>query len=147
MEFSAGGVVYARFDDIFKFVLIRDHNDQWTFPKGHIEKNEKPEMAALRETEEEIGLNNIKIVQMLDKLDYWFRFNDESIHKYVYFYLMENLGDSKLTPQLEEIHGAEWFTPEKAMEAVGYKAQNQPILAKAFQILNIPCDQAQEDLK
>ena len=103
MEFSAGGVVYRKTDEGIKFALILDTNSQWTFPKGHIEKGEKPDAAAVREIEEEIGLSKLRTYDLLEKSDYWFKFNDELIHKYVYHYLVEAFGDDQLKAQVSEI--------------------------------------------
>lgn len=139
MEFSAGGIVYKKKDD-FEFALILDSYGKWTFPKGHIEKNEKPEAAALRETQEEIGLNQIKIIQLLDKVDFWFKLNNELIHKYVYFYLIESTGDEELVHQVAEVAEAQWFKPAEAFQKIDYKKQNQEILIKTFKILGINCD-------
>jgi len=141
MEFSAGGLVYKKNGDDYLFALIRDSNDQWTFPKGHIEKPEKPEETAIRETSEEIGLNSIRVIDLLEKSDYWFKFNDELIHKFVYFYLIENFEEETLKPQVEEINGAEWIEPQKALDIIGYKKQNLGILLQACQKLGIACQE------
>lgn len=140
MEFSAGGVVYKKIKNDFEFALILDSYGKWTFPKGHIEKDEKPEESALRETTEEIGLSRIKIIELLEKVDFWFRFNDELIHKYVYFYLIESDGTEELTHQIEEVQEAKWFAPQDLYNQIDYKKQNQAILAKTFKILGINCD-------
>lgn len=137
MEFSAGTVVYKKLGSDFQFVLILDSYSEWTFPKGHIEKGEKPEEAAARETEEEIGLSEVKIIELLEKSDYWFKLHDELIHKFVYFYLAEAQVSQELTPQLTEVKEARWFSTEEAYEKISYKKQNQPILLKAFKILGI----------
>jgi len=54
-EFSAGGVII----EDGKTLLIRMRNLKgelvWTFPKGHVEAGETPELAALREVTEETG--------------------------------------------------------------------------------------------
>jgi 8-oxo-dGTP pyrophosphatase MutT (NUDIX family) len=147
MEFSAGGIVYSKIDGQFKFALIVDTNGQWTFPKGHIEKDESPEDAAIRETCEEIGLNDLTIIELLAKSDYWFKFNNDLIHKYVYFYLIEYSGNEELKPQLSEIKDARWFSPDEAINIIGYKEQNQAILQKGFTILGITCESKAEDLK
>lgn len=140
MEFSAGGLVFRKINEKIEFALILDLNEEWTIPKGHIEKGEEPEQAALRETEEEIGLKDLEIKDMLEKIDYWFKFNDVLIHKFVYFYLMEASGDTNLVPQLSEIKDAQWFSPEKAYEIAGYPKQNQTLILKACQIQGIKLD-------
>ena len=52
-EYAAGGIVGKN----GKVLLVKVTNLQgqvvWTFPKGHLEKNETPLKAALREVEEE----------------------------------------------------------------------------------------------
>lgn len=61
-----------------KKVLMCEHiwiDDAWQFPQGGIEEGEKEEEALLRELEEEIGTNKIKIIDKMDeKLKYQFPF-------------------------------------------------------------------------
>src|SRR5690606_37755157 len=55
-EVSAGGIVFRRAaDGTSRFLLIRDSYRHWGFPKGHLEDEETPAIAALRETREETG--------------------------------------------------------------------------------------------
>lgn len=147
MEFSAGGIVYKKTKEDFEFALILDSYGKWTFPKGHIEKNEKPEEAALRETTEEIGLNQIKIIELLEKVDFWFKFDDQLIHKYVYFYLIESDGTEELSHQVEEVQEAKWLSPQDTYDQVDYKKQNQAILMKTFKILGINCDYSAKNVE
>ena len=37
------------------FLLIRDSYKNWGFPKGHLEADEPPELAALREVQEKLA--------------------------------------------------------------------------------------------
>lgn len=147
MEFSAGGLVYRKTGEEYQFALIKSLDGQWTYPKGHIEKQEKTEDAAIRETTEEIGLAHIRIIKLIEKSDYWFKFNDELIHKFVYFYLMQDDSLDPLTPQIEEIQDAQWFSPKEAIDAIGYKKQNLPILLKSCALLGLSCPSATEDIK
>ena len=136
LEFSAGGVVFRQNDKKIEFVLILNPFDKWTFPKGRIEKGEKTEIAALRETAEEIGLKKLKNLGLIKKIDYWFRKENHLIHKYVYFYLFEASARVKLNPQKEEIKTAEWFEAQKALEILGYPKDVRSILEKAIEIIN-----------
>ena len=135
MEFSAGGIVYKKEDEKIQFALILNSYNEWTFPKGHIEKGEKPEETAKREVGEEIGLGDLKIINLIDKIDYWFKLKDILYHKFVYFYLMETASDSKLEAQVSEIKKAVWMSGEEAEKNLKYK-EDTPLLRKAIAMLS-----------
>lgn len=131
LEFSAGGVIFRRIENQIEFLIIKDSYDKWTFPKGHIEKGEKPDEAAIREVGEEVGLTDIKIVNLLSKIDYWFKFEGELIHKFVYFYLMESYSfDLKI--QEEEIKEAKWVNVKETINTLSYKDENTTLIHKAM---------------
>jgi mutator protein MutT len=50
---------------------LKNHAGQWAFPGGHMEKNETPEDAALRELDEEVGLK-LSHTSILGRLDDFF---------------------------------------------------------------------------
>ena len=135
MEFSAGGIVYRKIEGKIEFALILDSYGKWTFPKGHIEKGEKPEEAACREINEEIGLSDLKILLLLDKIDYWFKFENNLIHKYVYFYLMEATKESILKPDPKETKGARWLSKEDSLKFLDYKQESEMLLVKSINFL------------
>lgn len=56
---SAGVVVVRRFDDGWRFLLLRAYR-YWDFPKGGIEAGESALAAALREVKEEAGLADLR---------------------------------------------------------------------------------------
>jgi 8-oxo-dGTP diphosphatase len=64
---KAGGVVVCD-ESGQKYVLLthRTQFDDWTFPKGHIEKDESEENASAREIEEETGLKVLNGVKLPD---------------------------------------------------------------------------------
>lgn len=54
----AGCVVFREGSEQKRYLVISSSNGKdWVLPKGHIEKGETPEQAALRELEEETGLS------------------------------------------------------------------------------------------
>ena len=52
---------------------MMDSYGKWAFPKGHVEPGETFEEAAARETLEELGLEQIRLLEYLGKIDIWFR--------------------------------------------------------------------------
>ncbi|MDE2213302.1 MAG: NUDIX hydrolase [Patescibacteria group bacterium] len=59
---SSGGIVRNRAG---KIVLVRQHGNSWSFPKGGVEQGETLMDAARREIFEETGLENLKLLRDL----------------------------------------------------------------------------------
>jgi len=112
------------------FLLIRDSYKNWGFPKGHLEANEAPELAALREVQEETGLGDLALRGEIDTIDWYFRFRGRLIHKICHFYLMES-ASAQTSPQREEgITACRWATMGDAMQAISY-ANARTVLERA----------------
>jgi len=124
MEFSAGGLVYRSNCGKIELLLIRDAYNEWTFPKGHIEKKEKPLEAAELEIFEETGLEKLENPAELKKIDYWFKDKQELIHKYVYYFAFKSSKDNFIKIDENEIKEARFFSLVEAKEVCGYKKDN-----------------------
>jgi len=96
-ETSAGGLVVRRVDGQAEAAIIARRNRagrlEWCLPKGHLEGDETPEEAAVREISEETGILGT-IVAPLGVIDYWFSGDDRRVHKVVHHYLLRALGGS-----------------------------------------------------
>ncbi len=129
-ERSAGGVVYRMESGRPLFLLIRDSYKNWGFPKGHVEVDEPPEVAALREVQEETGLGDLALRGEIDTIDWYFRFRGRLIHKVCHFYLMES-ASGETSPQRDEgITACRWSTMPDAMERISY-ANARAVLERA----------------
>lgn len=71
--------------------LNRAGRVEWCLPKGHLELDETPEQAAVREIEEETGIQG-RIVDGLGTIDYWFSVEGKRVHKHVHHYLLLAIG-------------------------------------------------------
>ena len=120
-EVSAGGVVFRRLEDkSLRFLLIRDSYENWGFPKGHLEEEETPAEAALRETCEETGLDDLVLRGPIRLIDWHFRFRGRFIHKYCHFFLFES-ATALPAPQIDEgITECRWCTMEEALRDLSY---------------------------
>ena len=94
---AAGGVVVTN----GKIVSITRHGIP-DLPKGHIEKGESPEQAALREVEEETGIGKLRIVKELPSTWHCYWEHEEWKLKRTYWYLMESEENYQPKPQTEE---------------------------------------------
>ena len=94
-EISAGGLVVGHeMGDPHAAVIARRNRAgrlEWCLPKGHLEGEETPEEAAVREIAEETGIHG-RIVQSLGTIDYWFSGEDHRVHKVVHHFLLRATG-------------------------------------------------------
>ena len=94
---AAGGVVII--DNQF-FAIER--NGIPDLPKGHIEKGESPEVAALREVEEETGITDLEIIKELPATWHCYLLDNQWTIKKTSWYLMKTDSGMKNIPQTEE---------------------------------------------
>ena len=112
----------------------RDLKDQtrerllWSLPKGHIEEGETPEQAAVREVQEETGIES-EISKELGVINFWFMAGGNRIHKTVHHYLFREVG-GKLAPQLTEVDDVGWFPLAEIVELLAYPDEKK-LIAKS----------------
>ncbi len=121
LEVSAGGIVFRRVPgEVPRYLLIRDSYNNWGFPKGHLEGDESPAEAALRETAEETGLQQLVLQGPIRVIDWHFRFRGRHIHKYCHFFLFES-PEGEVCPQVDEgITACQWRPLPEALEILSY---------------------------
>lgn len=119
-ETSAGGVVYRVDGGTTLFLLIRDSYANWGFPKGHLERGERAEDAALREVREETGLDGLSLRGAIDSIDWYFRFRGRLIHKVCHFFLMETAQSETAPQRAEGITACRWASFDDAVESISY---------------------------
>ena len=91
---SAGGVVYRDLGRGPEVVICgRNYPAIWGLPKGTPEPGESHEETALREVNEETGLQ-VKTDSRIGAIDYWFVRARDGVrcHKTVHFFLMTSVG-------------------------------------------------------
>jgi 8-oxo-dGTP pyrophosphatase MutT (NUDIX family) len=92
---SCGGIIVRQVGDSREIVLGRRTREgdrvTWSLPKGTPDKNESAEQTALREVNEETGLE-VRIVAPVGPIQYFFTQRGKRIHKTVHYYLMEATG-------------------------------------------------------
>lgn len=126
-ETSAGGLVLDRSGPTLKAVIIARHDRRgrliWSLPKGHLEGDESPEQAALREVTEETGIE-AAILAPLGVIDFWFLTEDKRIHKTVHHFLMEAVGGELSDADLE-VTAVEWVPLEVLPSRLAYSDERR----------------------
>ncbi len=89
-EYRAGGIVFRCVDKVVEYLLVTSNSNQnrWIIPAGHIEAGESAPTAALREVEEEAGVQ-AKIVKDLGRFHYIWNRGQQRILIDTHLYLME----------------------------------------------------------
>ena len=71
-------------------------------PKGHIEKNEQADVAAMREVMEETSISNLKIIRQLPSTCHCYLLNNQWTLKATSWFLMSTTDEFNPKPQIEE---------------------------------------------
>ena len=112
---AAGGMVVNNKEEI----LFIYRNNRWDLPKGKTEKNESIEESAIREVEEETGVQNLEIRRFITRTYHVFRRKGKLRLKETYWYEMYTEYDGELTPELSEgIKKVKWKNYEKSHKAL-----------------------------
>ena len=121
-EPTAGGIVFRRDKKgNVEMLLIQDHKDRWTIPKGHIEPGETAQQAAKREIGEEAGLNDVEVLGWLGKIHFRYRRVDKLVLISQQVYLMRVNTDGNEIQKEEWMNGIKWFKYHDALDVIEYE--------------------------
>lgn len=123
-EKSCGAVIYNQ--NIEKYLIVKMHNGNWGFPKGHVEKNETEIETAIREIKEETDID-IKIKENFRETIKYIP-NENTIKEVVFF--LGIVDHEKLKINSNEIENFKWCTYEESLKLITYKVQRD-VLEKA----------------
>jgi 8-oxo-dGTP pyrophosphatase MutT (NUDIX family) len=122
---AGGGLVYNKKGD----VLFIFRNGKWDLPKGGKNKREKMSHTAIREIEEETGVNKLKIVKKLQKTYHVFKRNGRYKLKITHWFEMTSEFEGDLIGQLEEgIEKVAWLNKKQTEEALKNSYENIKLL-------------------
>ncbi len=121
-ETTSGGIVFRRDAATKKLeiLLMQDAKNRWTIPKGHVEEGEEPKQTAEREIREETGLQEMKVMNWLGKVNFRYRRDQTLVLMTMHIYLVQGLGDTnKLTPE-DWLNDIKWFPATTAIDKIAY---------------------------
>ena len=122
-EASYGGVV-VRDGDVL-VITPAGRPDVCTLPKGGANAGESKEQTAAREVREETGVQ-VRVVERLGDVEYWYRRSGRRVFKTVGFYLCDFVsGDT--ADHDHEVDDARWVPLEQARTALTYPGERRII--------------------
>ena len=133
---SAGGIV-VRYDSDQPWLVVGSRRRErdgrtWTLPKGTPDAGESREQTAIREVEEETGLQ-VRITGPLDSIEYWFVQSGTRIHKTVHYFLMEPVGGD-LARHDHEFDEVRWIPFASAATMLTFETE-RALVARAGELL------------
>ena len=129
---AGGGLVFNKKGQ----VLFIFRNGKWDLPKGGKEKREKMKLTAMREVEEETGVDNLIITKRLQKTYHIFKRNGVYKLKITQWYEMKTDFEGIPVGQLEEgIEKVAWLNPEQIQEAIKNSYENIKLILQEGQLV------------
>ena len=128
---ASGGVVYRRGADGLEFLAVhRPRYDDWSLPKGKLDRGESWEDAAVREVEEETGLR----CALGDELTPTSYRDNKDRFKVVRYWLMEATGGDGAFEPDAEVDTLRWLPAEETLERLTY-ARDAGLVREAIERL------------
>ena len=135
-EKSCGVIVFYQTDSKpVEILLLHYPEGHWDFPKGHVEEGEEDIQTALRELEEETGIEEkeLKIIDgFKEKIHYFFMRNSTKVSKTVEFFLAK--ASHKNITISHEHQGYIWLFIDEALEKLTFNNAKE-VLKKVKQFL------------
>ncbi|HET9056944.1 MAG TPA: NUDIX domain-containing protein [Chitinophagaceae bacterium] len=125
---AAGGLV----ENEKKQLLLIFRRGKWDLPKGKMDKGETPEACAIREVQEETGLQKIQIKKKITVTYHTYEEFGKHILKENHWYKMKASSSEKFIPQTEEDIGEiHWVEKDKIDE---YLKNTYPSILDVFKM-------------
>ncbi len=119
-SFSSGGILVNTQGQI-ALVLMDDEN--WSFPKGHIDTNESTLDAAKREVQEETGIGSFELIKELGKYQRPCADNENEI-KNITLYLFKT-SETNLAPTANDVTKAIWVDVSKVKSILSFQKDRE----------------------
>ncbi len=126
---TAGGVVIGPDG---KIVVVNQHGNSWSLPKGHLESGETAFVAAVREIKEETGITDLELIEALGTykryrigLD---KTEDKNTSKLITLFLFRT-NQNELLPEDPDNPEARWLPIDEAADILTHRKDREFLLS------------------
>lgn len=116
-EKSCGAVVFKKDHNEIFILLVEMNKGHWSFPKGHMKRNETEQQTALREIKEETNLEVNLIGEFRQTVKY---LSDQETEKEVVYFLAKPKS-TLIQRQESEIKNITWLRYKDAMKQLTFE--------------------------
>ncbi|ERG88681.1 MAG: NTP pyrophosphohydrolase [halophilic archaeon J07HX5] len=114
---SAGAILFRDTRGRREYLLLKSRPGDWEFPKGGVEGDEELQQTAIREVEEEAGIEDFRLIDgFRQDYDYVFEASGTTIHKTVHLFIAHSFETSA---ELSNEHrDLQWRDYEQAINTI-----------------------------
>lgn len=88
---SAGAILFRDTRGRREYLLLKSRTEDWEFPKGGVEGKEELQQTAIREIEEEAGIDRFRLIDgFREDYEYVFQAGSSTIHKTVHLFIAKS---------------------------------------------------------
>lgn len=130
---SSGVIPYRTTRGKREYLVLKSRTSDWEFPKGGVEDDEELQQTALRELEEETGIEGIELIDgFREEYSYVFESDGERIHKTVHLFIGHT---HEASAEISKEHNDyQWRTYEQAYNTLTHES-TKDILDKTHEYL------------
>ena len=114
---SAGAILFRNTRGRREYLLLKSRPGDWEFPKGGVEGAEELQQTAIREVQEEAGIEDFRLIDgFREDYDYVFEANGNTIHKTVHLFIAKSF---EASAELSKEHrDLQWRDYEQAINTI-----------------------------
>ena len=139
---SAGAILFRDTRGHREYLLLKSRPGDWEFPKGGVEGDEELQQTAIREVQEEAGVEDFRLVDgFREDYSYVFEANGTTIHKTVHLFIARSF---EASAELSREHrDMQWRDYEQAINTITQDGPRE-IFERAHQYLDELADKTEE---
>ena len=139
---SAGAILFRDTRGHREYLLLKSRPGDWEFPKGGVEGEEELQQTAIREVQEEAGVEDFRLVDgFREDYSYVFEANGTTIHKTVHLFIARSF---EASAELSREHrDMQWRDYEQAINTITQDGPRE-IFERAHQYLDELADKTEE---